>query len=399
MHKNLESKIKSRLFSGNDWCCGQGFSICCSVFNVSALNVMLACEQSELPRASRNIMAILLNAANSTTSRLFAVITGLVPVILVQQWINLVNKFALLLHKYRFRQDCRNTSGNDGCWGRLFMFFQSLNLNRMYHPGSSANELPLKAKDDYRSVLQSGRSMIEMLGVLAIIAVLSVGGIAGYSKAMNTYKVNKVVEELNLILFRAKELYQKDHTIHIQSLNPIQKQALGLCPDYCWAYWKTSVGWIDVYSGGVTVYRTNPDLCIAVINNVAKPLRNIVKYARIHLRASQSPEDIANAWGKCRDEYDNKIKECEAMDKLEKAKCRREAADNKEDCQNYADGSSNLIIFPNYNAESKWNAKYQRGFLDMDDERVLSAVNTVCHNSNGEKVVDIRFLPGVTGND
>ena len=36
-----------------------------------------------------------------------------------------------------------------------------------------------------------GRSMIEMLGVLAIIAVLSVGGIAGYSKAMDMYKINK----------------------------------------------------------------------------------------------------------------------------------------------------------------------------------------------------------------
>ena len=31
---------------------------------------------------------------------------------------------------------------------------------------------------------QSGRSMVEMLGVLAIIGVLSVGAIAGYSKAI-----------------------------------------------------------------------------------------------------------------------------------------------------------------------------------------------------------------------
>ena len=30
---------------------------------------------------------------------------------------------------------------------------------------------------------QTGRSMVEMLGVLAIIGVLSVGGIAGYSKS------------------------------------------------------------------------------------------------------------------------------------------------------------------------------------------------------------------------
>ena len=40
-----------------------------------------------------------------------------------------------------------------------------------------------------------GRSMIEMLGVLAIIGVLSVGGIAGYSKAMEQFKINKATEE------------------------------------------------------------------------------------------------------------------------------------------------------------------------------------------------------------
>ena len=39
---------------------------------------------------------------------------------------------------------------------------------------------------------QSGRSMVEMLGVLAIIGVLSVGGIAGYSKAMTKFKINKI---------------------------------------------------------------------------------------------------------------------------------------------------------------------------------------------------------------
>lgn len=46
---------------------------------------------------------------------------------------------------------------------------------------------------------QYGRSMIEMLGVLAIIGVLSVGGIAGYSKAMMKYKINKTIEQITLI--------------------------------------------------------------------------------------------------------------------------------------------------------------------------------------------------------
>ena len=39
---------------------------------------------------------------------------------------------------------------------------------------------------------ESGRSMVEMLGVLAIIGVLSVGGIAGYTMAMNKYRANEI---------------------------------------------------------------------------------------------------------------------------------------------------------------------------------------------------------------
>ena len=45
-----------------------------------------------------------------------------------------------------------------------------------------------------------GRSMVEMLGVLAIIGVLSVGAIAGYSKAMFKYKLNKHAEQMNTVI-------------------------------------------------------------------------------------------------------------------------------------------------------------------------------------------------------
>ncbi len=47
---------------------------------------------------------------------------------------------------------------------------------------------------------ENGRSMVEMLGVLAIIGVLSVGAIAGYSKAMFKYKLNKQSEQLTQVL-------------------------------------------------------------------------------------------------------------------------------------------------------------------------------------------------------
>ena len=41
---------------------------------------------------------------------------------------------------------------------------------------------------------ESGRSMVEMLGVLAIIGVLSVGGIAGYSLGMRRHRANQIAD-------------------------------------------------------------------------------------------------------------------------------------------------------------------------------------------------------------
>ena len=54
---------------------------------------------------------------------------------------------------------------------------------------------------------QSGRSMVEMLGVLAIIGVLSVGGIAGYSKAMSKWKINKAIDQISMIIANVQTLF------------------------------------------------------------------------------------------------------------------------------------------------------------------------------------------------
>ena len=70
-----------------------------------------------------------------------------------------------------FTQDYRNKPDDDECWRRGFS-----------------------------TVSQSGRSMIEKLGVLAIIGVLSVGGIAGYGKAMRMWNTNQQKKQLTQLL-------------------------------------------------------------------------------------------------------------------------------------------------------------------------------------------------------
>ncbi len=76
---------------------------------------------------------------------------------------------------------------------------------------------------------ETGRSMIEMLGVLAIIGVLSVGGIAGYSKAMNKFKTNKVADNVSMIVTNIRTLYAQQN--NYAGLNNITAIQMGVVPD------------------------------------------------------------------------------------------------------------------------------------------------------------------------
>ena len=46
---------------------------------------------------------------------------------------------------------------------------------------------------------ESGRSMVEMLGVLAIIGVISIGAIAGYRYAMEQHQYNEIIKTVGLM--------------------------------------------------------------------------------------------------------------------------------------------------------------------------------------------------------
>lgn len=53
---------------------------------------------------------------------------------------------------------------------------------------------------------ETGRSMIEMIGVLAIIGVLTIGGIMGFSAAMSKYKTQKAVDDMQLMVSNLREM-------------------------------------------------------------------------------------------------------------------------------------------------------------------------------------------------
>ena len=83
----------------------------------------------------------------------------------------------------------------------------------------------------YTKKAQSGRSMIEMLGVLAIVGVLSAGGIAGYSMAMQSYKTSALTEKVNLIAQQARVLYNGNYATAEGSTVGAQLLSAGMITD------------------------------------------------------------------------------------------------------------------------------------------------------------------------
>ncbi len=72
-------------------------------------------------------------------------------------------------------------------------------------------EINGKKKISDKPPVDSGRSMVEMLGTLAVIGVLSIGGISGYMYAMKKYQVNKMVNELNLLSYQIAMIMNQPH--------------------------------------------------------------------------------------------------------------------------------------------------------------------------------------------
>ena len=158
---------------------------------------------------------------------------------------------------------------------------------------------------------QFGKSMIEMLGVLAIIGVLSVGGIAGYSKAMEKWKINKAIEGYSYL---TQGLFE--HIDYLRTLKPTTTtssgkyflidviQGLNLVPEgwtvqghtlfdttgtavNVMSRWNRIV--YDMYIGA-SIYKDNDyiaesfssKLCLEFMSNFVQPLHSSLRFAWIY---------------------------------------------------------------------------------------------------------------------
>ena len=111
---------------------------------------------------------------------------------------------------------------------------------------------------------ESGRSMVEMLGVLAIIGVLSVGGIAGYSLSMRRHRANGVVDlasKYALVLYgQCQQLILEGHTEKCDDLVTFENAGIGALPSGVRTFTSTIV---DEDTVSIHINFTDQKLCQA----------------------------------------------------------------------------------------------------------------------------------------
>jgi type II secretory pathway pseudopilin PulG len=141
---------------------------------------------------------------------------------------------------------------------------------------------------------------VEMLGVLAIIGVLSVGAIAGYSKAMEKWEINKNLTGYNHLIFGLMGYYNELSSLSPDDSNDryrLEKtiNKLNLLPEG-WKYDKSKSEFRDFLKNRVIVFARrkrlafdiylnsgsnsnyNTEMCTKLISFVAKPLASDINH-------------------------------------------------------------------------------------------------------------------------
>ena len=169
-------------------------------------------------------------------------------------------------------------------------------LTRWSRSNQLANlpHLDIQVKPEYDSIENTGRSMVEMLGVLAIIGVLSVGAIAGYSKAMMKYKLNKQSEQLNTIINASIRYYNdlklKNPDSNQYDLAPILEK-LGEIPQEMKHYQGSNLYLRDIFGHTISVYyhRTN---YLGIIEYIDKSSHSMEACRNTIITAKENHADI-----------------------------------------------------------------------------------------------------------
>ncbi|MGN0919544.1 MAG: Tfp pilus assembly protein FimT/FimU [Alphaproteobacteria bacterium] len=109
---------------------------------------------------------------------------------------------------------------------------------------------------------ETGRSMVEMLGVLAIIGVLSVAGIAGYTAAMRKYRANEIAQAISTMSILARTANGGEGITE----NQTYVQLTGAAANPSGATTLTANGGEAGFANTIAVTVDDHDLCVTLQN-------------------------------------------------------------------------------------------------------------------------------------
>ena len=143
----------------------------------------------------------------------------------------------------------------------------------------------MKRQNEMKKI-NSGRSMIEMIGVLAIIGMLSIGGLAGYTIAMNYHKANETIYDVMLRATNVPMKYENyleryDEEYSFPELKKINSMGYGV------EVWAGPESAMDKYAYRVDVANVPKGVCSRIIN--MNPTE--VDFIKVGAAAGKNPTD------------------------------------------------------------------------------------------------------------
>lgn len=186
---------------------------------------------------------------------------------------------------------------------------------------------------------QSGRSMVEILGVIAIIGVLSIGGIIGYSYGMDKYRANQTIHDITLrgtdIIARSENLtpenYEELNTIWENENSPI---------------YPTDFFYEEEYDRfGIQITGVPSDVCKIIGDNIAD-------YIETRIEIEGEEHEIDDNVEECDLSDDNTmfffftdrkcLPECHSNEECIDGKCYGLQCESKADCNKGYDGNCSI---------------------------------------------------------
>ena len=199
------------------------------------------------------------------------------------------------------------------------------------------SDIPSPSVSARRPLLsETGRSMIEMLGVLAIIGVLSIAAVAGYRFALLKFRANEVTNELNMRAINVSAQMLNTGTVYEK--NELIEDGFGDTLTVGFPV-ETAISDRNTDYFEILVSDIPADLCRQILRDYENPIMIFVNNVRYNADTTICDDETQNALNDMGFIYKNDLGTHEA--------CSEKGYFDEEDFQCHCSGNTYLDIYTN----------------------------------------------------